>query len=138
MKFRRNLDNYLDKIQTKFRENLDKFRQNLDNAQKIQSMSDIDIFEKKLDKIQTCQEKFRHNLDKFRTHTKFQKFSINLDKFRTPRFTDAAIKVRGKSLKLKSNGHHLCSPSPAKILKSFTPVVVTLFLPSARRKEAKR
>ncbi len=53
MKFRRNLDNYLDKIQTKFRQNLDKFRYNLDNAQKIQSMSDIDIFEKQ----------FRQNLD---------------------------------------------------------------------------
>ena len=66
-----NLDNNLDKIQTKFRQNLDKFRQNLDNAQKIQSMSYIDIFEKKLDKIQTCQKKFRQNLDIFRTLTKF-------------------------------------------------------------------
>ncbi len=37
MKFRRNLDDYLDKINTKFRQNLDKkldvFRQNLDIIQ---------------------------------------------------------------------------------------------------------
>ncbi len=64
MKFRRNLDNNLNKIQTKFRPFLDKFRQNLDNAQKIQSMSEIDIFEKKLDKTQTCQNYIIQKLDK--------------------------------------------------------------------------
>ena len=56
MKFSRNLDNNLDKIWTKFRPYLEKFRQYLDNAQKNQSMSEIDIFENKLDKIQTCQK----------------------------------------------------------------------------------
>ena len=70
-------------------------------------MSDIDIFEKKLDKIQTCQEKFRHNLDKFRTHTKFYKFSKNLDKFRTPRFTDeSSDKSLGKDAKRIVNIQH--------------------------------
>ena len=69
-------------------------------------MSDIDIFEKKLDKIQTCQEKFRHNLDKFRTHTKFYKFSKNLDKFRTPRFTDVVLPCPGVQ-DSKKNDHRM-------------------------------
>ena len=56
MKFRKKLDNNLKKFQTTFRPFLDKFRQYLDNAQKNQSMSEIDIFEKHLDKIQTCQK----------------------------------------------------------------------------------
>ena len=54
-------------------------------------MSEIDIFEKNLDKIQTCQKKFRQNLDKFRTPHNLDKFSKNLDKFRTPQFTDEGI-----------------------------------------------
>ncbi len=84
MKFRRNLEDYLDKIQSKFRHNLDKFIHNLDNAQRIQNVPEIDIFEKKLDEIQTCQKKIRQNLDKFRTPYNLDKFRTKLDKFRNP------------------------------------------------------
>ena len=74
MKFRR----YLDKIQTKFSQNLEeirtdikiKFRQNLDVSKIIQMF---------LDKIQT---KFRQNLDEFR-HGLSEKFRQNLDKIQT-------------------------------------------------------
>ena len=69
-------------------------------------MSEIDIIEKKLDKIQTCQKKIRQNLDKFRTPHNLEKFSQNLDKFRTPRFTDEAIKPRFDAIAKKKK--NLC------------------------------
>ncbi len=49
----------------------------------------MDIFQKKLEEIQTCQKEFKQNLDKFRTPHNLDKFREKLDKFRTPRFTDA-------------------------------------------------
>ncbi len=51
-------------------------------------MPEIDIFGKKLEEIQKCQEKTKQNLDIFRTPQKLDIFRTKLDNFRTPRFTD--------------------------------------------------
>ncbi len=62
MKFRRNLDNNLDKIQTIFRPFLDIFRQNLDNAQKFRACPKLTSLEKirqNLDMSEKVQTKFR-------------------------------------------------------------------------------
>ena len=75
MKFRQNLDNNLEKIQTKFRQIQTKFRRNLEEIQTIiqtEFRQYLDVFQTKLDKIQTM-------LEKFRACPKLTKFRQNLD-----------------------------------------------------------
>ncbi len=66
------MEDNLDRIQTEFRQNLDKNQTKLDNAQKIQSMPEIDTFQENLEEIQTCKEKKIYNTQTNLAHPTIQ------------------------------------------------------------------